>query len=95
MGRSAVFAIMGTITESGMAKILVVEDDLDLQGRVKEWLSFEQHEVEAVADGKEAAQRLKFYKYELVILDWDLPHVTESTSASSFAPLVVPRPSSC
>ncbi len=70
------FAIMGTIMESVMAKILVVEDDPDLQGRVKEWLSFEQHEVEAVADGKEAAQRLKFYKYELVILDWDLPHIT-------------------
>jgi len=58
-----------------MAKILVVEDDLDLCSRVVEWLSFEQHTVEAVHDGREGSERLKFYSYELVILDWDLPNV--------------------
>lgn len=56
-----------------MAKILFVEDDTDLSGRVNEWLAFEQHAVECVFDGAEATERLKFYQYELVILDWDLP----------------------
>ena len=56
-----------------MAKLLLVEDDQDLSGRVTEWLNFEQHAVEAVFDGLEASERLKFYQYELVILDWDLP----------------------
>lgn len=59
-----------------MAKLLLVEDDTDLSGRVNEWLCFEQHAVECVFDGIEAAQRLKFYQYELVILDWDLPKKT-------------------
>lgn len=56
-----------------MAKILLVEDDKDLCGRVHEWLSYEHHAVECVHDGGEAADRLKYYQYELVILDWDLP----------------------
>lgn len=58
---------------SFMAKILLVEDDSDLSGRIYEWLSFEQHAVECVFDGQEAAERLKIYQYELVILDWNLP----------------------
>ncbi|MBX9722500.1 MAG: response regulator, partial [Candidatus Obscuribacterales bacterium] len=59
-----------------MAKLLLVEDDTDLSGRVNEWLCFEQHAVECVFDGMEATERLKFYQYELVILDWDLPKKT-------------------
>jgi DNA-binding response OmpR family regulator len=59
-----------------MAKLLLVEDDTDLSGRVTEWLSFEQHAVECVFDGLEASERLKFYQYELVILDWNLPKKT-------------------
>lgn len=56
-----------------MAKILLVEDDLDLAGRIIEWLQFEKHAVESVTDGREASDLVKFYKYELLILDWNLP----------------------
>lgn len=56
-----------------MAKILVVEDDAALLSDVSDWLVFEQHTVESVADGKEAEERLRFYKYDLVVLDWELP----------------------
>ncbi len=59
-----------------MAKVLVVEDDLDLLAKVKEWLGFEQHSVEAVTDGQEASERLRLYQYDLVILDWELPGLT-------------------
>ncbi|MBY0549816.1 MAG: response regulator transcription factor [Candidatus Obscuribacterales bacterium] len=59
-----------------MAKILVVEDDVDLSSKVSEWLSFEQHLVEVVYDGQEAYDRLRVYSYECVILDWDLPKMT-------------------
>ncbi len=59
-----------------MAKILIVEDDLELCTRIVEWLTFEQHTVEAVHDGREGSERLKFYTYELVILDWQLPNMT-------------------
>ena len=56
-----------------MAKILIVEDDSHLLSDVVDWLEFEQHTVESVGDGKEADERLKFYKYDLVVLDWELP----------------------
>lgn len=59
-----------------MAKILVVEDDLEICTQVVGWLSFEKHTVEAVHDGKEASDRLKFYQYEVIILDVNLPHIS-------------------
>lgn len=59
-----------------MAKILVVEDDVDLSCKVNDWLSFEQHLVEVVYDGREAYDRLRVYCYEVVVLDWDLPKMT-------------------
>ena len=56
-----------------MAKILIVEDDEHLRSDVIDYLQFEKHTVDGVADGKEADDRLKFYQYDLVILDWELP----------------------
>lgn len=56
-----------------MAKILIVEDDLGLSKMIRDWLVFEKHQVEEVADGTEALERLRFYEYDLVILDWMLP----------------------
>jgi OmpR-family two-component system manganese-sensing response regulator len=56
-----------------MAKILLVEDDVALSTRVSEWLKFQQHVVDVVHDGKEGADRLKLYEYDIAILDWELP----------------------
>jgi len=56
-----------------MAKILLVEDEVDLSDLVREWLKSEKHVVELVETGEEAVDRLKFYKYDVVILDWVLP----------------------
>lgn len=58
-----------------MAKILIVEDDKHLASDLIDWLEFEKHTVEHVDDGKEAEDRLKFYQYDLIILDWELPGV--------------------
>ncbi len=59
-----------------MAKILIVEDDLGLSKMIRDWLVFEKHQVEEVADGTEALERLRFYEFDLVILDWMLPGVS-------------------
>ncbi|MBA3994337.1 MAG: DNA-binding response regulator [Cyanobacteria bacterium DS2.3.42] len=59
-----------------MAKILVVEDDPALQKQLEEFMRFEKHTVEAVGDGADAAHRLLISKYDLVILDWNLPGMT-------------------
>lgn len=60
-----------------MAKILIVEDDLDVAGMIEDWLVHqEKHVVEKVATGSDAADRLKFYHYDLIILDWELPDLS-------------------
>lgn len=56
-----------------MAKILVVEDDAELSFTIENWLTLEDHVVETVSDGSEAVDRLKYYKYDLLVLDWGLP----------------------
>ena len=56
-----------------MAKILIVEDDVQLAEIVGRWLTNEHHVVELVEDGEDALSRLKIYSYELIILDWSLP----------------------
>lgn len=56
-----------------MAKILIVEDEPDLSEPVRAFLTHEHHLVEVVTDGLEALERLRFYKYDVIILDWMLP----------------------
>ncbi len=55
-----------------MAKILLVEDEPDLSELIREWLKADKHVVEVVSSGEDAIDRLKFYKYDVVILDWIL-----------------------
>jgi len=59
-----------------MAKILLVEDDPVLIDQVEQWLVKEQYTVEAVFDGQEALSRLKFYPYDLLVIDWGLPKIS-------------------
>jgi DNA-binding response OmpR family regulator len=56
-----------------MAKILVVDDDIELIVKVQEWLIFHHHVVDLTHDGDEALHQLKYYQYDLAILDLDLP----------------------
>lgn len=55
-----------------MAKILMVEDDLELAQTVQDYLSAQMHAIESVPEGKEALDRLRLYEYDLVILDLSL-----------------------
>jgi len=56
-----------------MAKILVIEDDAELSEVIQDWLTEERHVVDAVDNGAEALDRLKFYSFDLLIVDWMLP----------------------
>ena len=56
-----------------MAKVLLVEDDRDLSELVADYLSYEHYQVDRVYNGSDGLDRLKFYSYEVVILDWELP----------------------
>ncbi len=59
-----------------MAKILLVEDDIELTAMIAEWLSFERHIVEVVHNGRDGTDRLRNCQYDVVILDWALPDLT-------------------
>ncbi len=58
-----------------MARILLVEDDENLRETVHDWLMFEKHAVETAADGREAVEQLSVNDFDLVVLDWHLPHM--------------------
>jgi CheY-like chemotaxis protein len=56
-----------------MARILVVEDDRDLNNAYCIILRHEGHEVVEAFDGKEALDKLKGFKPDLVLLDLLMP----------------------
>jgi OmpR-family two-component system manganese-sensing response regulator len=78
-----------------MAKVLIVEDDLALQRMISDWLTLEHYNLETAADGKDAIEMLKFYQYDVVILDWQLPGMSgievirEYRSAGGKAPVLM------
>lgn len=56
-----------------MAKILVVEDDLDLNKAYGLILKHEGHDVVQAYDGKEALKKLQTFEPDLVLLDLLMP----------------------
>ncbi|MBX9947767.1 MAG: response regulator transcription factor [Candidatus Obscuribacterales bacterium] len=59
-----------------MAKILLVEDDLEVCEVVSDWLTDEHYTIDVVNSGSEAIERLRFDKYDVLIFDWQLPDLT-------------------
>jgi DNA-binding response OmpR family regulator len=58
-----------------MAKILLVDDDPALLRCLTEYLSRELYVVDTVDNGQEAVERLRYFQYDLIILDLGLPHI--------------------
>lgn len=59
-----------------MARILLVEDDLDLCQATAHWLENEGHIVQTAHDGIAAREQIEAFGGELVILDWELPGIS-------------------
>jgi DNA-binding response OmpR family regulator len=64
-----------TVVEA-MAKVLVVEDEQDLSGPIKDWLTREQHLVELADNGIAAIEKLSVYKFDLIVLDLMIPGIS-------------------
>jgi len=58
-----------------MARILIVEDDKDLNRSICQVLNFENYNVEAAMEGTAAYLLLKTQEFDLIILDWDIPNI--------------------
>lgn len=56
-------------------KILVVEDNLDIQELIKEFLSTEDYKVDTADDGLEGIEKFNKGEYDLIILDIMLPRL--------------------
>jgi DNA-binding response OmpR family regulator len=59
-----------------MAKILLVEDEPQMQRGVKDNLEFEGYDVDIAGDGKSGLQKLLDNSYDLVLLDVMLPYMS-------------------
>ena len=58
-----------------MSKILLLEDDANLNETVTEFLEEEGHQVISVYDGHEAQEKLYESKYDLLLLDINVPGI--------------------
>lgn len=58
-----------------MYKILVVEDDIDIQELIKEFLVSQEYEVDVASDGIEGMNMFNENEYNLVMLDIMLPNI--------------------
>ena len=59
-----------------MAKILLVEDDLEMAETISNWLKSEHYEVIHCDNGTDASDRLSAQTFDLGIFDWELPGMT-------------------
>jgi DNA-binding response OmpR family regulator len=59
-----------------MSKILVIEDDPVIAASLKTWLQRENFVVETAADGGSGLELLLRYKFDLLVLDWNLPDIS-------------------
>ncbi len=62
--------------QAPMAKILLVEDDINQNDMVASFLRMDRHVVEVVTTGADAKHFLSISQYDVVILDWNLPDMT-------------------
>ena len=58
-----------------MQNILIVEDDMDIQELLREFLKEAGYEVASASDGIEAMELFAKNKYDLILLDIMLPKI--------------------
>lgn len=64
------------LVQTRMAKIFVAEDDKGVIEVLGTALKLEGHQVEFQENGEDAAEYLKTYQYDVIILDWELPELS-------------------
>lgn len=57
------------------ARILIVEDELNLQQQLQQQLQQEDYQITTASDGREGLYQAEEYEYEMAIIDLGLPHI--------------------
>ena len=57
-------------------RVLVAEDDRGLREVLVQGLEEAGYFVDAVAAGDEAIEQLRFYEYDVAVIDWRMPRVS-------------------
>src|SRR5690242_21139956 len=68
--------ISGLRVGSGVVRVLIAEDDANLGEVLARGLREQGYIVDLVPDGETAASYLRFYSYEVVVLDWRMPRLS-------------------
>lgn len=74
------------------AKILIVDDEDVLRMLLMDTLEFEGFEVEEAEDGLEGLQKIQETDYDLVLLDYMMPHLTGMELLEKLQPLELDVP---
>lgn len=62
--------------QPAVAKILIIDDDMELAANLVDWFSMEGHVAESVHTGEDGLQMLGAYEYDVILLDWNLPGIS-------------------
>ncbi len=58
-----------------MSKVLIAAGDAELSSLMENWLCQEKHIVAVVDNGLDCWEHLNTFRYDLVLIDWDLPQL--------------------
>ncbi|MBX9667205.1 MAG: response regulator transcription factor [Candidatus Obscuribacterales bacterium] len=70
--------------ELNVARVLVIEDDLEVAQALELCLKLEGHTPEMAFNGREGFELLKFGGYDLAIVDWQLPELDGDEICSNY-----------
>jgi excisionase family DNA binding protein len=73
--RGAIAAEPAPRMPMGRQRILVVDDEASIRDLLSKTLSLAEYDVDVVADGRTAIERLRLYPYDLLIADLKMPGV--------------------
>ncbi len=74
------------LVESKPALVLVVEDEVEIRELISLLLLRQGHRVEQCSTASEAKDKLRYHKYDLIVLDWMLPQMSGLELLKSFGP---------